>query len=209
MNSSKEKIISKIRAAKAGRAISLPTQPDFEAAIYKPILPTQLACFKAELETVSGLCTVCASLSEAYEETKKFLQEQNLTSVFCKDSALQAELTKANISFTEADSDFISMQAAITCCECLVARTGSVLVSSASESGRQLNFFPPVHIVMARATQLVDYPADALAFMQEKYGTALPSMFSLVSGPSRTADIEKTLVLGAHGPKVLHVFIYE
>ena len=43
--------------------------------------------------------------------------------------------------------------------------------------------------------------------IREKYKTRLPSQITLITGPSRTADIEKTLVLGAHGPKELHVFI--
>ena len=50
---------------------------------------------------------------------------------------------------------------------------------------------------------------DALQALQEKYLGALPSLVSLISGPSRTADIEKTLVMGAHGPRELYVFIAE
>jgi L-lactate dehydrogenase complex protein LldG len=53
----------------------------------------------------------------------------------------------------------------------------------------------------------VDYPEDALVAMQEKYGNSLPSTISTITGPSRTADIEKTLVLGAHGPKEFIVFL--
>jgi len=81
------------------------------------------------------------------------------------------------------------------------------LVSSATESGRQMNVFPPVHIVLAHVSQLVDYLTDALVALQEKYGTELPSAISTITGPSRTADIEKTLVLGAHGPKEFIVFL--
>ena len=101
------------------------------------------------------------------------------------------------------------MDAAITECEFLVARTGSVLISSASYGGRQLNVFPPVHIVIAKRSQLVPFVTDALQALQEKYLGALPSLVSLISGPSRTADIEKTLVMGAHGPRKLYVFIAE
>lgn len=89
-------------------------------------------------------------------------------------------------------------------------RTGSAIISSNGNSGRQLNFYPPVHIIIANKSQIVDYLEDGLKAIQEKYGKqTLPSLISFISGPSRTADIEKTLVLGAHGPKTLHVFIYE
>ncbi|MCK5078809.1 MAG: LUD domain-containing protein, partial [Bacteroidales bacterium] len=50
---------------------------------------------------------------------------------------------------------------------------------------------------------------DALKGMKEKYGQDLPSMISLITGPSRTADIEKTLVMGAHGPRELYVFLVD
>jgi L-lactate dehydrogenase complex protein LldG len=72
-----------------------------------------------------------------------------------------------------------------------------------------MNVFPPIHIVIAHASQIVNYPEDALNAMQEKYGEHLPSCISTITGPSRTADIEKTLVLGAHGPKEFVVFLAE
>jgi L-lactate dehydrogenase complex protein LldG len=66
-----------------------------------------------------------------------------------------------------------------------------------------------VHIVVAYTSQLVHDIKDGLQLVQDKYGDRLPSMISLISGPSRTADIEKTLVLGAHGPKELILFLVE
>ena len=99
------------------------------------------------------------------------------------------------------------MQVGITTCEYLVARLGSILVSSASGSGRRMNVFPPVHIVIADTSQLVYDIKDALRQVQNKYKPGFPSMISLITGPSRTADIEKTLVMGAHGPKEVYVFL--
>jgi L-lactate dehydrogenase complex protein LldG len=68
-------------------------------------------------------------------------------------------------------------------------------------------FFHPFTFVLARVSQLVNYPEDALVGMQQKYNDKLPSLISTITGPSRTADIEKTLVLGAHGPKEFIVFL--
>ena len=67
--------------------------------------------------------------------------------------------------------------------------------------------YPPVHIVIASISQLVYWLEDAYAGMIKKYGSDLPSHIVLITGPSRTADIEKTLVLGAHGPREIHVFL--
>jgi L-lactate dehydrogenase complex protein LldG len=66
-----------------------------------------------------------------------------------------------------------------------------------------------VHIVVASVGQLLPDIKDALAYMRKKYGQRLPSMMSLITGPSRTADIEKTLVMGAHGPKELILFLID
>jgi L-lactate dehydrogenase complex protein LldG len=76
-------------------------------------------------------------------------------------------------------------------------------------SGRRLSIYPPVHIVFAYASQIVLDLKDAFKIIKNKYGNQLPSMLTTVTGPSRTADIEKTLVMGAHGPKELFVFLLE
>jgi len=95
----------------------------------------------------------------------------------------------------------------LTGCEFLVAHLGSVLISSAQISGRRLNVFPETHIVVANEVQIVDFLDNALEKLQEKYKNKLPSLISNITGPSRTADIEKTLVMGMHGPKTLIVII--
>lgn len=95
----------------------------------------------------------------------------------------------------------------ITGCDCLVAQTGSVLVSTRSAGGRTLSILPPHHVVIAKKDQLLpDLPA-AIELIKKRYGSDLPSMLCFVSGPSRTGDIERILVLGAHGPKKLTVLL--
>ncbi|NCB08470.1 MAG: hypothetical protein EOM73_09935, partial [Bacteroidia bacterium] len=96
----------------------------------------------------------------------------------------------------------------ITGCEFLIAHTGSVMVSSAQKGGRQMSVYPPIHVVIAQKSQLVGYLDEAYSGIQKKYGRNLPSQLTLITGPSRTADIEKTLVMGAHGPRELHVFLW-
>jgi len=97
----------------------------------------------------------------------------------------------------------------ITTCEALIARTGSILISSGSAAGRRLSIYPSIHVVVAYASQLKNDTIDAIQFMNEKYQGQLPSLMSVVAGPSRTADIEKTLVLGAHGPRELFLFLID
>jgi L-lactate dehydrogenase complex protein LldG len=96
----------------------------------------------------------------------------------------------------------------ITECDVLVAQTGSLIVTSRSSGGRALSVLPPHHVVIARREQLVRDLTAAFALIQKKYADNYPSMISLVTGPSRTGDIERILVLGAHGPKKLTVILW-
>ena len=97
--------------------------------------------------------------------------------------------------------------AGVTVCEALVAQTGSILVSSSSCGGRALSILPHVHVVVATADQLTGTLGDALHMIRERHGGRLPSMLSFITGPSRTGDIERILVLGAHGPKELFLIL--
>ena len=103
--------------------------------------------------------------------------------------------------------DLESCDAALTECEALVAQTGSVLVSVPSAGGRALSVLPPHHVVLARRSQMVSDLTAVLQQAQEKFKGQFPSFLSFISGPSRTGDIERILVLGAHGPKKLTILL--
>ena len=120
---------------------------------------------------------------------------------------------KLNLPVLYSDSgyaipDMESCDAGITGCECLVAQTASVMISAPASGGRALSVLPPHHVVLARADQLVRDLSSALLHLQKKYaGVGYPSFVSFVTGPSRTGDIERILVLGAHGPKKLTILL--
>jgi L-lactate dehydrogenase complex protein LldG len=99
--------------------------------------------------------------------------------------------------------------AGITTCEALVAQTGSILISAADCGGRALSVLPPHHVVIATADQIVGDLTDAFARLRSNHPGGLPSYFSFITGPSRTGDIERILVLGAHGPKKLTVLLVD
>jgi len=176
--------------------------------IYKEIVPDAITCFQQEIRAVAGECFVFESEPELFVSLKKFVSEKGFSNLHCRDEKLKECLNRYGIPFSSSDEDFETMEAGLTGCEFLVARTGSVIVSSRN-SGRKMNIFPPVHIVVAHSFQLVNYLEDAYRQILQKYGNKLPSIISTITGPSRTSDIEKTLVLGAHGPKQLFVFLSE
>jgi L-lactate dehydrogenase complex protein LldG len=116
-------------------------------------------------------------------------------------------LTQAGVPFDSGEDSLQQLSVGITGCEFLVARLGSIMVSS--KTSRRLNVYPETHVVIAYVNQLVDDLKDAFSAVQNKYSGKLPSMLSVITGPSRTADIEKTLVMGAHGPRELFVILVE
>jgi L-lactate dehydrogenase complex protein LldG len=82
-------------------------------------------------------------------------------------------------------------------------------MSSAQDSGRTVSVYAPVHICIAYSSQLVYDIRDGIEFLTEKYKNKIPSFITVATGPSRTADIEKTLVVGVHGPKDVYVFLID
>lgn len=101
-----------------------------------------------------------------------------------------------------------SCDAGITECDALVAQTGSVLVTNRSAGGRALSVLPPHHVVLARREQLIPDLPSAFDLLKKKYASNYPSLVSFITGPSRTGDIERILVLGAHGPKKLTILCF-
>lgn len=118
-------------------------------------------------------------------------------------------LINEGINVDNDPENFNDQKIGITRCEYLISRFGSIMVSSATLSGRRMFVYPEVHIIIAASSQVVPELKDALHGMTQNYKNNIPSQISVITGPSRTADIEKTLVMGAHGPKELYVFMVE
>jgi len=108
-----------------------------------------------------------------------------------------------------AIDDLESCDAGVTGCEVLVAQTGGIMVSVESAGGRALSVLPPHHVVIARTDQMVADLTAAFDHVKRAYGKQFPSFMSFITGPSRTGDIERILVLGAHGPKRLTVLLVD
>jgi len=209
LNPSKEAILKKIRQGLTRRN-ALPPEPNFTSDIYSKseeedlsvVFAHQFLQHKGEfyfVENEKELCEVLANVASV----------KQLKNIFVWEKALIDMLAPSSLIFDTSEKDFTEAGVGITSCEALIARTGSALISSANLSGRRLSIYPHIHIVIAKTSQLQYDIKDGLEFIRTKYGTNIPSMICLETGPSRTADIEKTLVLGAHGPKELLVFLID
>jgi L-lactate dehydrogenase complex protein LldG len=94
----------------------------------------------------------------------------------------------------------------ITGVDYLIGETGSVVLSARPDQPRALSLLPPVHIAVARCEQIVP---DLFDLLQPETFSSLPSSLVLITGPSKTGDIELKLVTGVHGPGELHVVLIE
>ena len=146
--------------------------------------------FAERFSSLLGKFSFCESEQDLYNQINALVEEREWTEVYCSDENIKSALGSFGfISFSE--KSLKDADVSITICESLVARTGSMVLSS------------------AKVSQLVYDVKDALSMLQKKYGDQLPSMISFATGPSRTADIEKTLVVGVHGPKEVYCFLLD
>ena len=93
----------------------------------------------------------------------------------------------------------------ITPCVAAVAETGSIVTVSGEQTPSTLNFLPETHIIIVRESQIVRHLEDVFPVLRSL--ALLPRAVNFITGPSRTADIEQTLEIGAHGPRRMHVLL--
>ena len=207
---SRESIIGKIRKALAEDQLPMPfPEVEKQYSIYPAKTGEPEETFATEFAALGGKFVYCADEVELATQLQTLADTMQWSYLQTKDSYLTNLLTEQGIALSGDQNDMSRMQAGISLCEALVARTGSVLLSASQEYGRALPVYAPIHITVAFANQLVWDISDAIALLNEKYHHQLPSMISLTTGPSRTADIEKTLVVGVHGPKEVYVFFVD
>lgn len=205
---SRENILKKIRKA-LQQSVPLPF-PEAEGEIHPFPLPNDdlAIIFGEQFTKLTGKFIYCADESEAIASVVELIKHREWNEVYSVEQSVRQQLEKHNFnSFSKkplADADV-----SITTCETLVARTGSLVLSAALAEGRTASVYAPVHICIAYTSQLVFDIKDAIQFLQKKYGNDLPSLISFATGPSRTADIEKTLVVGVHGPKEVFCILIE
>jgi L-lactate dehydrogenase complex protein LldG len=208
MDSARDNILARLKAAQEKRGEIEENIPDFTSPVYHPLDQNLSLEFKKNLEAIGGQVIICQTKSEAAKSLQQICEEKNQNKIFCTDPKIQS-LIPDSITIDSDESRFTKLNIGVTGCEFLVAHLGSVIISSSQVSGRRLNVFPETHIVLANQLQMTGYLDQALEKMQLKYKNKLPSLISNITGPSRTADIEKTLVMGMHGPKSLVVIIID
>ena len=170
----------------------------------------QVDLFVAMAEEVQTTVARVASAAEVPSEVARYLAAENLPAEFvmAPDSALDAipwdtrPLLQVRRGRAEAE-DAVSL----TPCLAAVAETGTLMLVSGGDTPTTLNFLPDTHIVVMHAGQVVASYEDGWDLVRAR--GAWPRTVNLITGPSRTGDIEQRIQLGAHGPRRLHVVLVE
>lgn len=178
-------------------------------------LATRIATFVAQAERVSATVERVADADNVPEAVQRKLESLGLP------LALRAtrDPLVARIGWSRAPSLAIRYgpgtardQACVTGAFAGIAETGTLFFYSGPETPTTLNFVPELHIALLEAGRIVACYEDAFDLLKacQPAGNArLPRIVNLVTGPSRTSDVERTLTLGAHGPRALHVILID
>jgi L-lactate dehydrogenase complex protein LldG len=208
VSSSKENILKKIRQA-LSQSTPIPfPQSEGNHSVFQPATQDPEIEFAEQFSKLQGKFIYSLDHTELVAQLQTLVSNRNWKKLYCREEKLKATLKENQFDkFTEVE--LADCDAAVTTCELLVARTGSIVMSAAGPSGRTVSVYAPIHICIAYTDQLVYDIRDGLLALKEKYQQQLPSLMTFATGPSRTADIEKTLVVGVHGPKEVFVFLVE
>lgn len=207
-NPERERILARIRSA-----LSVPTPPRHSPSVAEIFAPISdpLERFQQECAANNTECVVTADFTASAAAVSGILATVPPREIFLQDTPWLRRMAAAwpivrDMCWSGEGPPKESCQATVTLAECLVAATGSVFVSAAC-GGRGASIVAPVHIVVATVAQLVPTLAGAFEWIETRGTIKRSSMVSLITGPSRTGDIEKIIVLGAHGPQRLVVVV--
>jgi L-lactate dehydrogenase complex protein LldG len=219
-----ETMLDRVRVALRGSAapVPLPEPVRFEIVAGEP--PVDGFC--RELELVGGTSQCIGSTTELKQYIEKLLPPGEPCSVALsngagiKQSGLREWLTDRGIevvpTFSESQSSqkdyvrrLLKARIGVTQADYAVAETGTLVLVSDAEQHRLLSLLPPAHVCLLDPKHIVPTLSCLMARLEERFaaGQIMPRAVTMITGPSRTADIEHTLTTGVHGPVALHVLI--
>jgi len=193
----REAAVAEVRAA-LGSAAHGPRPPSSEGLV---------ARFCTESVRMSSTVTEVATMDDVPAAVARYLRDHGLPNQGVIWPRLAGPAwAAAGLSFeprAARDQDLVG----VTGCFCAIAETGTVVTCSAPDSPAATSLLPETHVVVVPASRIVAGMEEAWALARDAYGRDLPRAINLISGPSRTGDIEMTIVLGAHGPYRVHILL--
>ena len=197
--------------AKIGKALSNSTPKPFLSttkvdSFFKPEEDSLESLFEAKFVALLGNFFLFDDVDALRNKLLQIIKDRGWSCIGIRDNQIKA-LLGDTIFPVNSQTHLQDIDVAITDCALLVARTGTIVMRSDQSSGRALPVYAPIHVVVAFTSQLVfDLQESFEKIMRDGPGE-LPSSLVFASGPSRTGDIEKTLIVGVHGPREVFVFM--
>ena len=219
-DAARKSILARIRKAQGRGADSRqdlhPSQSELEAAStylrahprgpMPPVDGDLVARFRACAESMQSSTEAVAAIADAPAAVARYLKDHKLPMRGCVWPAL-AQLAWAGAGIDVApgpaqDTDLLGITGAFAA----IAETGTLMTVSGVESPGSVSLLPETHVAVVSARRIVAHMEDAWALLRAELGEP-PRAVNFISGPSRTGDIEQTIVLGAHGPYRVHIVI--
>ncbi|MFA8299335.1 MAG: lactate utilization protein C [Hyphomicrobiales bacterium] len=200
----KEKVLTQIRHALVTKIESPYGNIDNSKEIFHIEEESKELLFAQNFIKNEGKFIYCENIDELMENLAVLIYKKKLGSLSCDDNALKNLLDKYGLPHSTSNKK--EQKAILTRCECLIAQYGTVGVSN-TDSYRKSNAYFENHLIVSESSQIVCKLSDAMELLGKRYKEGFPSLLSFITGPSKTADIEKTLVMGAHGTKNLFLFL--
>lgn len=224
MSSARERILGQIRSVmpedknrqqKVEQRIKQPPE------LIRPLISDDhLTQFREKLELGGGDLTLVEDYQQAASAITAFIKAESLPAKLRLAPALKhmAWDNRLEISYGKSDGDDL---VSVTPAFCAIAESGSVVLLSDPESPTSLNFLPDVHFVIVEASQLLPHIEDVWTKLRQHKDITrviardiargvpmdVPRAINIITGPSKTADVEQTLQIGAHGPRQLKVIL--
>ncbi|RMH00530.1 MAG: hypothetical protein D6706_03745 [Chloroflexi bacterium] len=207
------------------RLASRSEKPAHPGQFGRPVrtLPDDLAAeFHTRLTAVGGHVYLVHTLSQAADQVQMLLDNWQVQRAAISGHAilhkvgvlalLQERGIAMRVETAESPStrnlfSLADAEVGITGAEYVVAASGTLVMAASTWHTRSVSLVPPRHVALVRQSQLLPDLAALSAQLQKDFGAAMPSGLVLISGPSKTADIEQTLTIGVHGPGELHVIL--
>jgi len=218
MTAERDAFLKRVReAVAAGNRPGIGEVPERGATGYQGAGPDPVKRFCDELTAAGGHPHVVPSPDAALEEVLKLLQAKAARRVLLTYPPFADRLREKGIEVVTPDTaapgdwrePFFAAEVGVTGVDALIAETGTVVMLSAPDNPRSGSLLPPVHIAIAERAQLLPDLFDLFEPSCWQSRGGLPACVSLITGPSKTGDIELRLVTGVHGPGELHVILIE
>ncbi|MDR1950687.1 MAG: lactate utilization protein [Bacteroidales bacterium] len=204
----KERMLKSVRDALIERAPSTFLGLDLETSVYHDFKSGLDIEFAENFIRNGGKFVYCEGIQEAVDSIRFFTQQENWDKIYCAEETLQRILTHAGLPFTDNPNELIVRKVGMMTCDFLIARTGSIVFSSQSASGRRISSVLDTQIVIGTVAQIQPDLKSAFKLIKEKFTVKMPSMFSIVNGLSRIEDIDGEVQQG-FGAKQLFLFLID